>query len=143
MDRSDLLETWPPRNYEDWHGHHLEASETCLRGRHWACQALAVLKICKMVHNSGMQKNRLQVKKHRCTGEARPTCGETCSRRLGFIMDPGPECGCVTPSGVAPNDGLHANDPWRNQAQQMHITAGQPAAFAPASRTTTPFGAPQ
>eukprot|EP00959_Pyramimonas_sp_CCMP1952_P100104 2093406-Pyramimonas_sp.AAC.1 len=45
--------------------------------------------------------------------------------------------------GVAPTEGLYARDPRRNQAQQVPTPAGQPAAFAPMSRATTPFGTPQ
>eukprot|EP00959_Pyramimonas_sp_CCMP1952_P107929 2256692-Pyramimonas_sp.AAC.1 len=43
-------------------------------GRHWTYQALAVLKIRETVDNrTGVQKNRLQVKKIEFCGEARPT----------------------------------------------------------------------
>eukprot|EP00959_Pyramimonas_sp_CCMP1952_P051163 1069363-Pyramimonas_sp.AAC.1 len=45
----------------------------------------------------------------------------------------------MTSSGVTPIDLLYATDPWRNQAQQMPIRAGLPAAFAPMSRAATPF----
>eukprot|EP00959_Pyramimonas_sp_CCMP1952_P394986 8275606-Pyramimonas_sp.AAC.1 len=46
-------------------------------------------------------------------------------------------------SGVAPNDMLCANDPWRAQKEQLPVPAGQPALFAPMSRATTSFGTPQ
>eukprot|EP00959_Pyramimonas_sp_CCMP1952_P331927 6950427-Pyramimonas_sp.AAC.2 len=49
----------------------------------------------------------------------------------------------ISSSGVAPSDGLLANDLWHNQARQLPVPAGQPAAFAPRSRPTTPFGTPQ
>eukprot|EP00959_Pyramimonas_sp_CCMP1952_P038778 811941-Pyramimonas_sp.AAC.1 len=49
----------------------------------------------------------------------------------------------VTSNGIAPNDGLHANDPWRAQAQPLLVPAGQPASFASTSRATTQFGTPQ
>eukprot|EP00959_Pyramimonas_sp_CCMP1952_P154439 3231089-Pyramimonas_sp.AAC.1 len=46
-------------------------------------------------------------------------------------------------SSVSPNDGLFANDPWRNQAQQLPVPAGQPAVFAPRSGPAIPFATPQ
>eukprot|EP00959_Pyramimonas_sp_CCMP1952_P387469 8120144-Pyramimonas_sp.AAC.1 len=49
----------------------------------------------------------------------------------------------MTSNGITLNDGLHANDPWRAQAQPLPVLAGQPASFAPMSRATTPFGTPQ
>eukprot|EP00959_Pyramimonas_sp_CCMP1952_P181940 3804291-Pyramimonas_sp.AAC.1 len=49
----------------------------------------------------------------------------------------------MTSSGTTPNNGLCANDPWRAQTQQLPVPSGQPASFAPMSRATTPFGAPQ
>eukprot|EP00959_Pyramimonas_sp_CCMP1952_P440337 9218998-Pyramimonas_sp.AAC.1 len=45
----------------------------------------------------------------------------------------------MTSSGITPNDILCADDPWRAQAQQLPVPAGQPASFAPMSRATTPF----
>eukprot|EP00959_Pyramimonas_sp_CCMP1952_P253181 5289627-Pyramimonas_sp.AAC.1 len=41
-------------------------------------------------------------------------------------------------SGIAPNDGLHAKDPWRTQAQQVPAPAGSHPSWA-----TTSFGTPQ
>eukprot|EP00959_Pyramimonas_sp_CCMP1952_P351401 7362644-Pyramimonas_sp.AAC.1 len=49
----------------------------------------------------------------------------------------------MTSNGIAPADGLFANDPWRAQTQQLPAPARQPASFAPASRATTPFGTPR
>eukprot|EP00959_Pyramimonas_sp_CCMP1952_P254425 5314260-Pyramimonas_sp.AAC.1 len=42
---SDLLGNWPPKNEDIFHDHHLGAARKCFRGRHWACQALTVLKM--------------------------------------------------------------------------------------------------
>eukprot|EP00959_Pyramimonas_sp_CCMP1952_P350195 7337000-Pyramimonas_sp.AAC.1 len=36
-----------------------------------------------------------------------------------------------TSNGITAIDGLHANDPWRAQAQPLPAPAGQPASFAP------------
>eukprot|EP00959_Pyramimonas_sp_CCMP1952_P055206 1154014-Pyramimonas_sp.AAC.1 len=49
----------------------------------------------------------------------------------------------MTPSGIIPADMLCTSDPWRARTQQLPVPAGQPASFAPTSRATTPFGAPQ
>eukprot|EP00959_Pyramimonas_sp_CCMP1952_P406386 8517527-Pyramimonas_sp.AAC.1 len=49
----------------------------------------------------------------------------------------------MTSNGIAPNDGLYANDPWRAQAQPLPALAGQPASFAAMRRATTLFGTPQ
>eukprot|EP00959_Pyramimonas_sp_CCMP1952_P416288 8721914-Pyramimonas_sp.AAC.1 len=51
-------------------------------------------------------------------------------------------CGS-TSSGAAQNDGLCAHVPWRSQARELLVPAGQPAAFAPVNRPTTPFGTPE
>eukprot|EP00959_Pyramimonas_sp_CCMP1952_P090908 1903138-Pyramimonas_sp.AAC.1 len=50
---------------------------------------------------------------------------------------------CMISNEITLNDGLHANNPWRAQAQPLPAPAGQPASFVPTSRATTPFGTPQ
>eukprot|EP00959_Pyramimonas_sp_CCMP1952_P029915 627622-Pyramimonas_sp.AAC.1 len=45
----------------------------------------------------------------------------------------------IASSGATSNDGLFSKDPWRNQAQQLPMPAGRPAAFALMSGPTTPF----
>eukprot|EP00959_Pyramimonas_sp_CCMP1952_P125111 2615626-Pyramimonas_sp.AAC.1 len=57
------LNNWPPVDHENWHSRHLKAVKRCLRDRHWAYQAPAVLDLSEMRDDSGTQKHRLQAKK--------------------------------------------------------------------------------
>eukprot|EP00959_Pyramimonas_sp_CCMP1952_P072240 1508777-Pyramimonas_sp.AAC.1 len=73
VELAELLDRWPPAGYDRYHRKDLETARQRLRNRHWACQASAVLDLIGMVDNTGMQKNRLQLKKCQCASEARET----------------------------------------------------------------------
>ena len=86
----DLIRNWPPESQPKWHDKFLEHVHSWLFDKHLAYQVLVILKVCEVVdHKTGMQKNRLHVKKtQHCQG------GETCYylRASNGHTHPGPKC---------------------------------------------------
>eukprot|EP00959_Pyramimonas_sp_CCMP1952_P138219 2893029-Pyramimonas_sp.AAC.1 len=60
---SQLLKNLPAEPYETYLYKHLEIARYKLKDKHWAYQAYAVLECIGTVDETGMKKNRLQLKK--------------------------------------------------------------------------------
>ena len=86
----DLIKIWPPKHQTNFHNKFLEHVDTWLYDQHQAYQVLVILMVSEVVdRQTGMQKNRLQVKK-----AVDLEGGETCYylRASNGHTYPGPRC---------------------------------------------------
>eukprot|EP00959_Pyramimonas_sp_CCMP1952_P339647 7113148-Pyramimonas_sp.AAC.1 len=69
-DLSELLDRWPAEGHENHHRKCPGTARQKLKNQRRACQALAALDLIGMVDHTGMQKNRLQLKKCKYASES-------------------------------------------------------------------------